>query len=33
MYRKLFGIIYTNLSTMVNSRKKTELEGRNEVGL
>ena len=33
MYRKLFGIIYTNLSTMVNSRKKIELEGRNEVGL
>lgn len=33
MYRKLSGIIYTKLSTMVNSGEKTEIEGRNEVGL
>ena len=33
MYRKLFGIIYTKLSTTINSRKKIEMGGRNEVEL
>ena len=33
MYRKLFGIIYNKLSTMVNSGERIEIEGRNEVGL